>query len=199
MASMGVIDLNLTPQINVGGTTSGWNIFHRGPRVYSESVESEGALTRTVCRSKELHDLCCSVGTADFVVPWLQRLYRNAESNHKPAPKIQRVLIRHLPYALIEELSRCGVLDSEFGTRLRGNVSNLINDSVISSHGARVEVRPWSQLPPFHGHLYSQDLIVGVWSIDSAGRLHVQTPMTHLSGDRFADRIAAARRTFDGT
>lgn len=193
---MGIIDLNLSPQINVHGSASGWNLFRRRPKVYEEAAEYDMALTQAVARSKEPHDLCCSVGTADFIVPWLQRLYRHAEMNHKASPKIQRVLIRHLPCSLIEELSRCAVLDGDFSSRLQGNIYALTNDSVLSSHGVGIEVRPWKKLPPFHGHLYSQDFLAGVWSIDSAGHLHVQTPLTHLAGDRFADRLAAARRTF---
>jgi len=196
MARMGIIDLNFSPQINVHGSSSAWNPFRRGLKIYAEAAEYDMALTRTVARSKESHDLCCSVGIADFIVPWLQRLYRHAEMNHKPSPKIQRILIRHLPYALIEELSRCGVLGDDFSSRLQGNISTLTNDSVISGHGVRVEVRPWKQLPPFHGLLYSKDFLAGVWSIDSSGRLHVQTPLTHLTSDRFADRVAAARRAF---
>jgi hypothetical protein len=193
---MGIIDLNLNPQINVQNFSTRWSRLRREPRVYSEVAEYDMALTRAISRSKEPHDLCCSVGTADFIVPWLQRLYRHAEANFKPSPKIQKILIRHLPYKLIEELSKCGVLDSGFGNTLRSNVFNLTNDSVIGNHGVKIEVRPWGQVPPFHGHLYSLDFLVGLWSIDSAGRLHVQTPITHLKGERFADRLAVARKAF---
>ena len=196
MARTGIIDLNFSPQVNVHGTSLTWNPFRRGLKVYVDAAEYDMALTRVMARSKESHDLCCSVGIGDFIVPWLQRLYRHTEMNHKLTPKIQRILIRHLPYALIEELSRCGVLGNDFGPRLQSNISTLINDSVISGHGVGVEVHPWAQLPSFHGLLYSQDFLAGIWSIDSSGRLHVQTPLSHFTGNRFPDRLAAARRTF---
>ena len=156
---MGVIDLKLNPEINISGSASSWNPFRRGPRVYTAVAEYDMALTRMVSHSKELHDLYCSVGTADFIVPWLQRLYRHAEATYKPVPKIQRILIRHLPYALIESLSRCEVLDSEFGARLRSNISTLAKDPIISNCGVEIDIRPWKRLPAFHGHLYSQDFL----------------------------------------
>lgn len=195
---MGIIDLNLRPEINVGGSASGWNPFRRRPKVYSEAAEYDTALTQAVSRASESHDLYCSVGTADFIVPWLQRLYRHAEINYKPAPRIHRVLVRHLPYGLIDDLSRCGALDGEFGSRLGANILSLEKDPVIGSHGVEIEVRPWKRLPAFHGHMYSQDLLIGLWSIDSGGHLHVQSPVTHLSGSRHSDRLEAARKTFIG-
>jgi hypothetical protein len=97
---------------------------------------------------------------------------------------------------LMDTLLAHHMLAVEFKDRLEANLRGIANDSLIRSHGVQIEVIRWTRLPPFHGHMYGDDLLIGPWSIDSTGLLHVQTPMAHFRGKNLRESLDVVRRDF---
>jgi hypothetical protein len=194
---MGLLEVKFQPEINIAqaNPASSWFRRDRG-RTYASTAECDRALTKLLTRASAPDDYYVSAGTADFVVPWLQRLYRRTETSRGPAPKIRRVIFKCLSTELADVLLANKMIAQEFKERLDVNLRAICEDSLIRSHGVEVEIRRWNHLPPFHGHMFGENLIIGPWSIDSAGLLHAQTPVTHFRGKLIKEELNNTQRIF---
>lgn len=194
---MGLLEIKFQPEINIDRINIGthWIKRSRG-RIYRSTADYDRALTRIVTKSPVSDDYYVSAGTGDFVVPWLQRLYRHAEINGSPVPRIRRLVFKCLSIEIMDTLLNNRMLAGEFKDRLEANLHGICNDALIRSHGVEIEIRRWTRLPPFHGHMFGENLLIGPWSIDSAGLLHVQTPVTHFRAKLSSEERAIASKAF---
>lgn len=197
VASMGLLEIKFQPEISIDRVNIGshWIKRNRG-RIYRSMADYDRVLTKIVTKSPVSDDYYVSAGTGDFVVPWLQRLYRHAEISGAPVPRIRKLVFKCLSIELMDTLLNNRMLAGEFKDRLDANLRGICNDELIRSRGLEIEIRRWTQLPPFHGHMFGDNLLIGAWSIDSTGFLHVQTPVTHFCGKSFSEERAIATKAF---
>jgi hypothetical protein len=193
---MGLLEIKFQPEINFGNANFQSSLRRRPGRIYKSTADFDKILTRLVMRPTTAKDYYVSAGTADFTVPWLQRLYRHAEINGGPIPKIRRLIFKCISIELMDILLANHMLAVEFKERLEANLRGITHDSLITSYGVQIEVRRWTRLPPFHGHMFGDELLIGPWSIDSTGLLHVQTPMTHFRGKLIRESLDTVRKDF---
>ncbi|WP_433264818.1 hypothetical protein ACQPZF_36175 [Actinosynnema sp. CS-041913] len=194
---MGLLEVKFQPEINIAQANPGSSWFRRDRgRTYASTAECDKALIKLVTRTSAPDDYYVSAGTADFVVPWLQRLYRCAEISRGPTPKIRRLIFKCLSAELTEVLLVNKMIAQKFKERLEVNLRAISEDSLIRSHGVEIEVRRWNRLPPFHGHMFGENLIIGPWSIDSTGLLHAQTPVTHFRGRLIKEELNNTQKMF---
>lgn len=122
--------------------------------------------------------LYVSVGTGDFLTPWLTRLYSEPITGlAKPRARVNRLVIKHIDFDAAEAYEAVGVLETGFVAKLRLNLQTLRTDSDLAAHGVSVHTSTWPQLPLFHGYVFGDQFLIESWRVGSGGYLHVRTPL----------------------
>src|SRR5262245_26761676 len=68
-------------------------------------------LTKLVIESNERQSLFVSIGTGDFLAPWLTRLYTEQSASGKnKTPRISKLVIKRLSFSLVTQLEAIGAL-----------------------------------------------------------------------------------------
>lgn len=171
--------LELCPiHIHLGNAPLLWHWCRGRLKFLTDSAQGERLLTKIVTRSKAPAVYFTSVGEADWVVSWLTRLIADHLEGGRPAPKISRLVVKHVPLTLATEFEMKGLLAPGFARRLEGNLGLLREDAGLRRLKIGAETEEWSKFPPpFHGHLYNDWAVVARWTVDDASRLHVRTQM----------------------
>lgn len=154
-------------------------------------------LTRLVTDTVEPQPLYVSVGHADFVSQWLDRLYRETGQIGGTEPRITRLIVKRLSDDAIGKLEEVGALSSGFGEKLASNLKTIRSNPGITRNRVEIQERFWIGLPPFHGYLFGDRLLIGPWSVDEAGHLHVQTPILETRRASTPSRHEWARTQFE--
>lgn len=176
-----------------------WNLLSGRVKVHHSKTYNR-VLTGLVTRSNQLQPLFVSIGSGDFVASWLTRLY--SEENitvENKIPKINKLVIKRLAYPLIDKLEKIDVLEPGFRDATESNIRILRNDPFLKRERVTVEEREWQSLPPFHGYLYGDRLLIGPWMVNQAGYLHVKTPLWETNQRHFPGRLSMAREFFEAT
>ena len=157
----------------------------------------DAVLTDLVRSVREPQPLFLSVGSADFVAPWLERLYTAADDAASKEPQISRLILKSLDYALIDRLEGAQVLPPGFGVKLKTNIATIKAIPGIRRNHVKVEERTWTRLPPFAGFLFGDRLLVGPWAVDDDGFLHVRVNIVETHRRSFARRHERALAYFE--
>lgn len=134
-------------------------------------------LTALVTRKDASDVLFASVGTGDFLTPWLTRLYAETERG-EPVLRLKRIVVKHLDFTLASKLEAASVLERNFTNKLRLNLDTLQHDPALTEAGVVLETRVWKVLPLFHGYLFGEEFLIGPWSVGRRGQLHVKTSLS---------------------
>lgn len=162
-------------------------------RVHRNSDECYAILTACVTDPVvRPQPLFVSVGTADFVSGWLTRICRERV---EPI-KISELVIVRMRDELIGQMEKQGELEKGFRHQLKANLRVLRTDSQIRQKGIRVIEKLWEHRPPFHGYCYGSRVLIGHWSADSSGKLHVKTPLFDTTEALDPEHVAGIRRAF---
>lgn len=158
--------------------------------VYLTSDQVYSVLTALVTSADtEPKSLYVSVGTADFVCPWIKRI---ATEWHQRILITELVIVR-MRDEVIRALEERGLLEPGFLKALEGNIKAMATDDAVVEKGIKVVERFWENRPPFHGYLYGSRVLVGKWETDSTGRLHVRTLVYDTSDP---EEVARVRKAF---
>lgn len=142
--------------------------------------------------------LFVSIGAADFLTPWLRRLYSESSMmGGQSAPRLHKLVIKRLDDTLARKLESDRVLESGFTNRMLANIQALRDDCHIISAGVNIEERIWSGLPPFHGFLCEDRLLIGNWSVNDGGLLHNHTPLVETNKRTARELYDRTERQFD--
>ena len=167
------MDITMPVSISPQGATNIWNAIRKRVCVYRNSDEVYPAITKLVTSAKQKHPLLVSIGEGDFVQSWLSRICEE----HQSHVQISRLVLARIRTDLAEVLEEQGLLRSEFRSSMLANIEALRADPGVQRADIQVEVRTWSGLPPFHGWLFGDRMLIGRWSVNDAGELHVKTPV----------------------
>lgn len=138
------------------------------PQQLSALVQSSGTKT----------PLYVSVGTGDFLTPWLTRLYSEpATSLDKPTARIERLSVKHIELQAAARFEAAQVLEPNFVRKLELNLNTLKTDSDLVTHGVTLDTSTWQRLPLFHGYLFDDQFLIGPWRVGPSGYLHARTPL----------------------
>ena len=173
-----------------------WNLLSRRVKIHPSKKYNE-ILSNFVMSSDQPQPLFVSIGSGDFVSSWLTRLYHEYSITGENKPKINKLVIKRLTYSQIDMYEQIGILQPGFRVAAESNIQILQNDPLLKREGVTVEEREWKSLPPFHGYLYGDRLLIGPWMVNEAGQLHVKTPLWETNQRNFAGRHAMIRELFE--
>lgn len=152
-------------------------------------------LTNAVLDTSHDGTLHVSVGTADFVTPWLTRLY--AEAVHGgPSPNFNHLVIKHLNFDKASQLEKAGAFKTNFVAKLKMNIEALQTDPAIKAAGIACDTREWPVLPLFHGYLVGAWFLIGQWLVGQGGQLHVRTSLYKSTEKQLPNIHAFLRSSF---
>lgn len=142
--------------------------------------------------------LYVSVGTADFVTPWLTRLYAEpAVGLQTSAPRLDALVLKHIDLNAAEALEAAGALEPRFVERLRLNMEDLQREgSDLTKRAVRFKTCLWKLLPFFHGYLFEDTFLIGPWRVGHGGHLHVRTPLVQGSAKELPNVYQYLRTAF---
>jgi len=171
------------------------------PQVQSfVTVATHGALYRTsegygarlsdlVTHSTGENPLHVAIGDADFLRGWISRLLQASTGYRSPA--ITRLVVLSLNPRYAEAMESQGRLRPNFAKLMLGNV-----EAIRAETGLLVEHRYWPGEPGFHGYLYGDIALCGMWESNEAGHLHVKTPLTEFHRAEDPVRFGGFLRAF---
>lgn len=176
--------------------TSGDN-FLQSPDFPSTMVQLESkhyyrVLTEIVTGSAERKPLYVSVGTGDFVSPWIRR---TCSDQTAPVQISDLVIVRLSDEVLASYLSK-KLLDPEFLQKLTSNIRDMKTDSAVRKMGITVVERYWPHVSPFHGYLYGNRMLLGRWEVDEKNYFHVRTPLHDGDADHFPELFRQVSEAF---
>lgn len=179
--------------------TQVWSMLTRKIKVH-HMEEYTQALTKLVTERRESRTLFVSIGTGDFLAPWLTRLYTEESIAFRDRePKISKLVVKRLPSAMISELEKIHLLEDGFNTRVEMNIQALKKDPNLKRSGVSVEEREWKDIPPFHGYMYGEKILIGPWMVNEAGQLHVKAPLWETRQKDFPKRHETVRTWFEAS
>ncbi len=186
-----IIELSAQPLLYL------WRSLKKDVRVHLSIAAYTKSLTNLVTNKGEDRTLFASVGNADFIAPWLTRLFAEHASNPEAKrPRLRRLVVKHIGEELAEKLQALGVLEPTFTASLQSNLEKLRSDPYIKKHGIAVDLCTWDGLPAFHGYLYQDRILVGSWMVNEGGHLHVKTPLFEASHKSAPEQYKAVRSAF---
>lgn len=154
------------------------------------------ALTNAVSEQKHDGTLYVSVGTGDFLTPWIRRLYAESVTDTK-CPRIQRLIVKHIDLDKARGLEALKILEPRFVDKLQLNIETLQSDLALKSYGIEVEVRHWPTMPFFHGYLVGKEFLIGHWQFGHGGQLHVRTPLFKSSEEKLPSVYKFVKEQFE--
>lgn len=155
-----------------------WRSLKKDMRVHVSVAGYTSSLTKLVTAAGEDRPLLVSIGTGDFLAPWLTRLYHEQAVNPKARrPRLNQLVIKHLDEKLARSLVTLNVLQDGFWDALQTNLNTLRSDPYLKRYNVQIDIRSWPVVPPFHGYLCQDRILVGPWMVNESGHLHVKTPL----------------------
>lgn len=175
-----------------------WRTLKKNIKVHVSITGYTSSLTKLVSVKGEDRTLFASVGTGDFLAPWLTRLYsEHAAQPEKKRPRLNRLVIKHLDEKLARSLESLHVLEEGFWDALQANLRKVRNDPYVKRYGVVIDVHSWQQVPPFHGYLCQNRILVGPWMVNEAGHLHVKTPLFEADRKAVPQQHEFVRKQFE--
>jgi hypothetical protein len=145
--------------------------------------EFEVALKRLMHGSNFDGELGISLGNGFFANAFLTRLLRNGEVNKEKGARIHRLTVKSISPTLVAALQSQGMLPANFQIELDVHLATW--KSLCAEHRIAFESRIWTKLPPFHGFLLSNALLLNHWEVDETGQLTWITPVIYQLTKKF--------------
>lgn len=133
-------------------------------RVGLTPSDCESLMTRFVTASGTDQVLYISVGECDFHKRWIPDLYDGTSRRLNGRPRISRIVIKCIAPAVIENYEQRGWLEPRFGENLASNLKSIQARRALKD--VPIDIRYWQDLPPFHGFLFGDDLLMGHWEFN---------------------------------
>lgn len=149
-------------------------------------------LIQLLTRAPTPQTLCVSIGTADFLVELVKFLVADG----KPV-MLDRLVVKGFADDVRRQLMECRGLEPAFDDQMDGNLAAI--ESTLASMPTPVPLMrtAWHGLPPFHGYLLGDHLLIADWQRGKDEQIHHRTALFESTREEFPWQHDHARRVFD--
>jgi hypothetical protein len=172
-------------------TISGDATGRKNPIVHWQHTDSDKIRNEYLDEEPAPVDFFVSVGTFAHAGSHITLRMR-----YRPGPrlKLKSITLVRLHPKVVKRLTTAKLLDDDFEQLLQNRIKMFVAEVGKDPRNIRIVVRFWSDMPSFHGYLFSNRRFTNQWAFEK-GKLHVDVPLLEYPSPDWDDETHEAIRT----